>query len=81
MRLLAAAAKARCGEAAGRVATICHQVHGAIGYTREHHLHRATRRLWRGRDAFGGERYWQEKLGAAALTARGEGLWPLLTTL
>lgn len=77
--LIAAAAKARVGEAAGRVATISHQVHGAIGYSREHHLHRATRRLWRGRDAFGGERYWQARLGRAALAAGGEGLWPLLT--
>lgn len=79
--LMAAAAKARCGEAASRVATISHQVHGAIGYTREHALHRTTRRLWRGRDAYGTDRYWQEKLGTAAIAAGDAGLWPFVTKL
>src|SRR4029077_2344679 len=31
-----AIARARVGEAAGKVAEICHQVHGAIGFTHEH---------------------------------------------
>lgn len=79
--LMAAAAKARTGEAAGRVATISHQIHGAIGYTREFDLHRATRRLWRGRDRFGTERYWQRRLGEAAAAAGADSLWPFLADL
>ncbi|MDZ7827116.1 MAG: acyl-CoA dehydrogenase family protein [Gammaproteobacteria bacterium] len=38
-------AKARAGEAAGRGAEIAHQVHGAMGFSHEHALHRRTRRL------------------------------------
>jgi acyl-CoA dehydrogenase len=34
-----AVAKSRTGEAAGKGAEIAHQVHGAMGYTREHNLH------------------------------------------
>ena len=37
--LAAAIAKARAGEAAGQVAAICHQAHGAMGFTQEHPLH------------------------------------------
>jgi len=74
----AAIAKARGGEAAGRVAEVCHQVHGAIGFTQEHPLHFATRRLWSWRDEFGHETYWQERVGRAVCAAGGEALWPML---
>jgi len=74
----AAVAKARVGEAAGRVAEVCHQVHGAIGFTQEHPLHFATRRLWSWRDEFGHETYWQERVGRAVCSAGGEALWPML---
>ena len=74
----AAIAKARVGEAAGRVAEVCHQVHGAIGFTQEHPLHFATRRLWSWRDEFGHETYWQERVGRAVCGAGGEALWPML---
>ena len=74
----AAIAKARVGEAAGRVAEVCHQVHGAIGFTQEHPLHFATRRLWSWRDEFGHETYWQERTGRAVCAAGGEALWPML---
>jgi acyl-CoA dehydrogenase len=74
----AAIAKARVGEAAGRVAEVCHQVHGAIGFTQEHPLHFATRRLWSWRDEFGHETYWQERVGHAVCGAGGEALWPML---
>ena len=50
--LAVAIAKARCGEAAGKGADIAHQVHAAMGYTREHNLHFSTRRLWAWRDEF-----------------------------
>jgi acyl-CoA dehydrogenase len=73
-----AIAKARCGEAAGQVAAICHQVHGAMGFTQEHPLHFATRRLWAWRDEWGAESWWQERLGRMICAAGGEGFWPLI---
>jgi acyl-CoA dehydrogenase len=76
--LAVAMAKARVGEAAGRVAGIAHQVHAAMGFTQEHPLHHATRRLWSWRDEFGAEPYWQERLGRFICNLGGEALWPLL---
>lgn len=53
---------------AGAAATIgtrmAHQLHGAVGVTREHPLHLATRRLWSWRDELGGDRRWARVLGA-----------------
>ncbi|MEJ8280696.1 acyl-CoA dehydrogenase family protein [Pseudonocardia spirodelae] len=74
-----AAAKARCSEAAGAVARIAHQVHGAIGFTREHALRLTTTRLWAWRDEDGDEAFWNDRVGAAALDAGADGLWPLVT--
>lgn len=74
-----AAAKARASEAAGAVARVAHQVHGALGFTREHDLRLLTTRLWAWRDEDGSEAYWQADLGARALAAGPDGLWPLLT--
>jgi acyl-CoA dehydrogenase len=73
-----AIAKSRCGEAAGQVAAVCHQVHGAMGFTQEHPLHFATRRLWAWRDEWGAEAYWQEKIGRMICAEGGDGFWPLL---
>ncbi|GAA1831725.1 acyl-CoA dehydrogenase family protein [Pseudonocardia ailaonensis] len=77
--LAIAAAKSRCGEAAGVVARIAHQVHGAIGFTREHDLRLVTTRLWAWREEDGTEAQWNDRLGARALEAGPDGLWPLLT--
>jgi acyl-CoA dehydrogenase len=74
-----AAAKARTSEAAGVVARIAHQVHGAIGFTREHALRLLTTRLWAWRDEDGGEARWQAELGERVLAAGPDGLWPLVT--
>jgi acyl-CoA dehydrogenase len=74
----AAVAKARTGEAAGKVAEVAHQVHGAMGFTQEHPLHFATRRLWSWRDEFGADAYWQEQLGRQICAAGGAALWPRL---
>jgi acyl-CoA dehydrogenase len=74
-----AVAKVRCGEAATRATGIAHQVHGAIGFTREHSLHYATRRLWAWRDQFGTESFWAERLGRQAIAAGAAGFWPALT--
>jgi alkylation response protein AidB-like acyl-CoA dehydrogenase len=78
-RLLLAAAKIRCGEAAGIVAAGAHQLHGAIGFTREHRLHHLTRRLYTWRDEFGHEGDWAIELGRAALARGPDALWPLIT--
>ena len=74
-----AVAKARAGEAAGKVAEIAHQVHGAMGFTHEHQLHHRTRRLWCWRDQHGHEAYWQAELGRALCAAGADALWPELT--
>jgi len=77
--LAVAAAKIRAGEAAGKVAEIAHQVHGAIGFTHEHSLHRLTRRLWSWRDEFGTEAHWSRELGRAVMAADADALWPTIT--
>lgn len=73
-----ACAKARVGEGAGQAAAIAHQVHGAMGFTREHALHYVTRRLWSWRDEFGNESYWQRRLGQQAMALGADQLWPYL---
>jgi acyl-CoA dehydrogenase len=64
-----AAAKANASRAAGAVAAIAHQVHGALGVTGEHPLRRVTLRLWSWRDEYGNEAAWAEDLGAAITAA------------
>jgi len=70
-----AVAKYRAGLAAGIACEHAHQVHGAIGYTDEYGLGRFTRRLWQWREDFGGEPFWADALGRAALVLSGP-LWP-----
>jgi acyl-CoA dehydrogenase len=77
----AAVAKARIGEAAGKGAEIAHQIHAAMGYTREHNLHFSTRRLWAWRDEFGNETFWQMRLGRMVVKQGADALWPMLTTI
>ncbi len=79
--LAVAAAKARAGEAAGHVAAMAHQVHGAIGYTGEHPLQLSTRRLWAWRSEFGSELHWQTDLGQRVLAAGQDGAWPLVVSI
>ncbi|MEN9631127.1 MAG: hypothetical protein RJA10_4355 [Pseudomonadota bacterium] len=76
----AAVAKVRCGEAATRGTGIAHQVHGAIGFTHEHALHFATRRLWAWREEFGSDAHWAAELGRAAIATRADGFWPAVTS-
>ena len=73
------AAKLRTNMAIHRGVAIAHQVHGAIGFTREYDLHRASRRLWAWRDEFGNEAEWQRVLGRAAAAAGADDLWTFLT--
>jgi alkylation response protein AidB-like acyl-CoA dehydrogenase len=75
---LIAAAKARTSAAAGAGARIAHQLHGAIGVSQEHTLHRYTRALFSWRDEFGNEAAWGAWL-AARYAAEAEGaLWAWL---
>jgi acyl-CoA dehydrogenase len=74
-----AIAKVRAGEAAGAGAAIAHQVHGAMGFTYEHSLHHATRRLWAWREEFGNEAVWAQRLGRMVAAAGADQLWPLIT--
>jgi len=76
--LAAAVAKARTSEAAGVAAALAHQVHGAIGFTREHALHTITRRLWSWRDEFGNETEWNRLVGRAVMARGADGLWPMV---
>jgi acyl-CoA dehydrogenase len=74
-----AIAKVRSGEAAGTGAAIAHQVHGAMGFTYEHSLHHATRRLWVWREEFGNEAVWAARLGRMVAARGADGLWPFIT--
>jgi acyl-CoA dehydrogenase len=74
-----AIAKVRGGEAAGTGAAIAHQVHGAMGFTYEHSLHHATRRLWAWREEFGNEALWARRLGQMVAAQGADGLWPFIT--
>jgi alkylation response protein AidB-like acyl-CoA dehydrogenase len=76
-----ASAKIRTGEAANAGAAIAHQVHGAIGFTREYSLHHRTRRLWAWRDDFLPERVWAARLGQFVCDQGADGLWPMLTSI
>jgi len=77
--LALAAARARLGESAGNACAIAHQLHGAIGFTNEHRLHRFTTALWSWRDEFGSTSAWTRRLGAAALSFDKADYWPMVT--
>jgi len=74
-----AIAKVRGGEAAGTGAAIAHQVHGAMGFTYEHSLHHATRRLWAWREEFGNETMWAQRLGRMVAAHGADQLWSFIT--
>ena len=73
-------AKIRCSEAAEKGAAIAHQVHGAIGFTIEHILHRYTLRALAWRDDFGSESYWAVELGKLVAARGADELWPLVAS-
>ena len=78
--LEAVAAKIRCSEAAEKGGAIAHQVHGAIGFTIEHILHRFSLRALSWRDDFGSESYWAVKLGERVAARGADELWPLVAS-
>ena len=74
-----AAAKLRANQAIGVVTAISHQVHGAIGFTSEYALRRATQRLWSWRSECGNDRYWSERLGRTVIERGADSFWSELT--
>jgi acyl-CoA dehydrogenase len=78
--LEAAAAKIRCAEAAEKGGGIAHQVHGAIGFTMEHILHRYSLRALAWRDDFGSESHWAVELGKLVAARGADELWPLVAS-
>jgi len=78
--LEAASAKIRCAEAAQEGAAIAHQVFGAIGFTKEHVLHRFTLRMLAWRDDFGNESHWAAELGRRVAARGADDFWPLVAS-
>lgn len=76
--LEAVSAKIRVGEAAAVVCAIAHQVHGAIGFSKEHVLHAFTQRVLAWRNDFGDESFWALWLGREVARKGVDNLWPLL---
>lgn len=74
-----AAAKYRASRAATIAADIAHQIHGAIGFTREFSLHRFSQPAQAWAREYGNEQHWVQWLGGFALAARPEPLWHWLT--
>lgn len=72
-------AKIRVDDASSIATSIAHQVHGAIGFTYEHGLHFATRRLWSWRAEFGAGAEWAERLGRETISRGADALWPHVT--
>ena len=79
--LAVATAKIRSGQAAGAGAGIAHQVHGAMGFTREYSLQHRTRRLWAWRDEFDPETVWAIELGRHVAAHGGDALWATVTAV
>jgi acyl-CoA dehydrogenase len=75
-----ASAKIRCAEAAAEGAAIAHQLFGAIGFTKEHVLHRFTLRALAWRDDFGNESYWAAELGRLVARRGADEFWPLVAS-
>ncbi|MBJ7336368.1 acyl-CoA dehydrogenase family protein [Mycolicibacterium sp.] len=70
-------AKITAGRAVGTVATIAHQLHGAIGVTREHPLWLFTLRAQSWADEYGTPNHFARRLGRLALTT--DDAWDLVT--
>jgi acyl-CoA dehydrogenase len=73
-----AAAKTRVSEAAGLSAKTAHQVHGAMGITKEYPLHFWTRRLLAWREEFGNEVQWAQALGEVVVRNGSKDFWALI---
>jgi acyl-CoA dehydrogenase len=75
----AACAKVLSGEAADVSASVAHQVHGALGFTYEHILNFATRRLWAWREDHGTASWWSRRIGGKVAQEGAAAFWPAMT--
>jgi alkylation response protein AidB-like acyl-CoA dehydrogenase len=73
-----ASAKLRANIAVGTVTSVAHQVHGAMGFTKEYKLQKLTRLLWQWRSEYGNDRHWGDVLGRFFARHGAEGFWPAL---
>lgn len=74
-----AVARSCVGHAASVVVRNAHQVHGAIGTTREHRLHEFTMPALSWRSEYGSVVHWDDKLTEYATQVGSDGLWALVT--
>lgn len=78
-RFAIGAAKLRCNLAIGVGTATAHQVHAAIGFTREYDLRRTTQRLWSWRSEGGNDREWADRIGRTVCARGAEHFWADLT--
>lgn len=76
---MVAVAKSCAGHTTSTVVRNAHQVHGAIGTTFEHELHRYTKSALAWRSEFGSVERWDRLLTTAATTAARDDAWSLVT--
>jgi acyl-CoA dehydrogenase len=74
-----AAARVIVDAAAVEATRAAHQVHGAMGVTREYRLHHLSRRLWAWRHEFGAAKRWRRRLGADLVAGGADALFPTIT--
>lgn len=77
--VMIAVARSCAGHAVSVVVRNGHQIHGAMGTTREHRLHEFTRAALAWRSDYGSVDRWDSLITDAALGAGGCGLWSLIT--
>lgn len=75
-----ASAKTQAERTAGVVTRGAHQLHGAIGVTREHELRISTTRLWAWRDEWGNAAHWWNEIGSMVISGDLTA-WETLTSL
>ncbi len=74
-----ACARLRANLAIDVVAPGAHQIHGAIGFTREQDLRLYTQRLLAWRSELGNDRHWAARLGREVAARGADAFWPDLT--
>jgi len=74
-----ASLKSLAGESGSEVIARAHQVHGAIGMTREFVLHHLSRRVMAYREEFGSTSWWRGELGRMIAASGADALWPAIS--
>lgn len=77
----AAVARVVAAASATEAARLAHQLHGAIGITREGGLYRLTTKLWAWQDAITSQRIWARHLGEVALVRGEDDMWSQMTAV